>query len=118
VEHFGGHEMAEIVEPEASQPSNADSALEGFGHPVRPPRLHSPAVVGEHESVAVGAANTGGDATSMSGKDAGGRGVEFDGVTAFGLGVGEHRPERAFDPAVSERHLAVGEVDVAPTQPE
>ena len=55
---------------------------------------------------------------AWSGEDLDGRRVEFDGVAAFGLGVGEHRASWSFDPAVGEGHLAVGEVDIAPTQPE
>ena len=80
--------------------------------------MHSHAVVGEHESVAVEPANNGGDAPSVLGEHLGARGVEFDGVTAFGLGVGEHRLGRAFDPAVGERDLTVDEIYISPTQTE
>src|SRR6266545_2681024 len=49
VEHLGGHEVAEVVQPELPQPGGASGPQERFGGAVRFPRRGSAGVVAEHE---------------------------------------------------------------------
>ena len=114
VEHLGGHEVAQVVQPERSQPGGPAVAEEGFGDPVRLPRRGA-AVVTEHEPLRpVASLPLGGEHAEHVDRHR----VEVDDVTAFGLGGGEHRAVGSFDPAGAERHPSGGEVDVVPAQPE
>ncbi len=114
VEHLGGHEVAQVVQTERSQPGGPAVPEEGFGDPVRLPRRGA-AVVTEHEPLPqVDILPLGGEHAEHFDCHR----VEVDHVTAFGLGGGEHRAVWSFDPAGAERHPSGGEVDVVPAQPE
>ena len=50
-EHGGGHEVAQVVQPEAGEPGLAPVGDEALGDPVRLPRPPPGRVVAEHEAV-------------------------------------------------------------------
>ncbi len=90
VEHLGGHDVAQVVQPERSQPSSPAAAQESVGDPVRPPRRGAAVITG-HEPLRQ--------------------------VSIPSLG-GEHRASGFFDPGGAERHTSSGEVHDLPAQPE
>jgi transposase len=98
VEHLGGHEVAQVVEPERSQPGVAAVPQEGFGDPVRFP-CGGAAIVAEHEGIGPGVAATVGGEVHQ---DVDRAPVEVDDVAAFGLRRREHRSVGSFDPAGAE----------------
>ena len=113
MKHFSGHEVAEIMQSEGAKPGGDEVPLERLGDPVRFPRH---AVVGcEHESVTINAASA---TVAIAGEDLRGGLVEFDCMSAFGLGLSEHGSGWAFHPAVRECHLSKLQIDVPPSKSE
>lgn len=52
MQHLGGHEVAEVVQPERSQAGTAPSPKEGLGDPVGLPGASAVRVVAGHEPAA------------------------------------------------------------------
>ena len=87
VEHFGGHEMAEVVKSERCQPGRPAMPEKGFRHPVRLPRCGA-VVVAEDERLSGRTARGG----RPVGEQLAGLFVEIDDVSAFRLRRREDGP--------------------------
>ena len=96
VEHFGGHEMSQVVQSERPKAGGAAVAEEHLGDSVRFPRCPS-VIVAEHERLA---AHQFAGRLAVTG-ECGQRGrVNIDDMAAFGLGRGEDWAIRSFYPPV------------------
>jgi hypothetical protein len=110
--HLGGHEVAQVVQPEGTKPGGTPVADEGLGDRVWLPGRDA-AVVAEHEPVTGPTALVG-----VPGEQGTGGRIEVDSVIPLRLGGCEHRAIGPFHPAGAERHAVGVEVHVVPAQPE
>jgi hypothetical protein len=109
VEHLGGHEVSEVVEPELPASGGAAVADEGFGDAVGLPCRHSP-IVAEHEPSRV--------ILTQYGERLVGERRDLEAVAPFRLGRRHGRTGGSLHPASNERDALVVVVDLFPRQPE
>ena len=116
-EHGGGHEVAQVVQPEAGEPGSAPVGDEALRDPVRLPGPATGRVGAEHEAVGE-TARAGGRSVAVGGEQFDADGIEGDAVGAPVLGRSQHRSGRSLDQRSGEADGGVVEVDVGPAHGE
>ena len=112
-EHAGGHEVAEIVQPEVREAGLATEGDEALRDPVRFPRSLRVGSMREHERVSVCADRPVGAVVPKH--DGGGR-VELDPVCATVLRCHQHRPADRIHEPETKPDIAAIQIDVTPSQ--